>query len=135
MELKKKLVAYDRTLLIADPRRMEPKKFGGGGARARRQKRYIFGLSSYSIVADNLVQLPLIDFWLLVYHMLPHVSCPLSYVQMHFRFSGIVNVKSSFNLVIERDCRSHPFHPLNPVFDWYAFTMVQISIVRCHDRK
>ncbi|KAI6162139.1 ribosomal protein S9/S16-domain-containing protein [Pisolithus thermaeus] len=29
MELKKKLTAYDRTLLIADPRRMEPKKFGG----------------------------------------------------------------------------------------------------------
>ncbi|KZT30659.1 ribosomal protein S9 [Neolentinus lepideus HHB14362 ss-1] len=40
MELKKKLVAYDRTLLIADPRRMEPKKFGGQGARARRQKSY-----------------------------------------------------------------------------------------------
>jgi small subunit ribosomal protein S16e len=39
MELKKKLIAYDRSLLIADPRRMEPKKFGGGGARARRQKR------------------------------------------------------------------------------------------------
>ena len=39
LELKKKLVAYDRTLLIADPRRMEPKKFGGHGARARRQKR------------------------------------------------------------------------------------------------
>ena len=41
IELKKKLVAYDRTLLIADPRRMEPKKFGGGGARARRQKRCV----------------------------------------------------------------------------------------------
>ncbi|TDL28620.1 ribosomal protein S9 [Rickenella mellea] len=40
IELKKKLVTYDRTLLIADPRRMEPKKFGGGGARARRQKSY-----------------------------------------------------------------------------------------------
>ncbi|KAF7339513.1 40S ribosomal protein [Mycena sanguinolenta] len=39
MSLKKTLVDYDRTLLIADPRRMEPKKFGGGGARARRQKR------------------------------------------------------------------------------------------------
>jgi small subunit ribosomal protein S16e len=39
MELKKKLVSYDRTLLIADPRRSEPKKFGGRGARARRQKR------------------------------------------------------------------------------------------------
>lgn len=42
MELKKKLVAYDRTLLIADPRRMEPKKFGGAGARARRQKRCVY---------------------------------------------------------------------------------------------
>lgn len=42
MELKKKLVAYDRTLLIADPRRMEPKKFGGQGARARRQKRCVY---------------------------------------------------------------------------------------------
>ena len=34
-ELKKAFVAYDRTLLIADARRMEPKKFGGRGARAR----------------------------------------------------------------------------------------------------
>lgn len=41
LDLKKKLVTYDRTLLIADPRRMEPKKFGGGGARARRQKRCV----------------------------------------------------------------------------------------------
>jgi Ribosomal protein S9/S16 len=41
IELKKKLVSYDRTLLIADPRRMEPKKFGGPGARARRQKSYV----------------------------------------------------------------------------------------------
>jgi len=40
LEIKKQLVSYDRSLLIADPRRQEPKKFGGGGARARRQKRY-----------------------------------------------------------------------------------------------
>ena len=45
IELKKKLVAYDRTLLIADPRRMEPKKFGGAGARARRQKRWVQPIS------------------------------------------------------------------------------------------
>lgn len=38
LELKKTLIAYDRTLIVADPRRMEPKKFGGRGARARRQK-------------------------------------------------------------------------------------------------
>ncbi|KAK4689742.1 small subunit ribosomal protein S16e, partial [Tremellales sp. Uapishka_1] len=40
IDLKKTLIAYDRTLLVADPRRMEPKKFGGRGARARRQKSY-----------------------------------------------------------------------------------------------
>lgn len=39
-ELKKALIAYDRTLLVADPRRSEPKKFGGPGARARYQKSY-----------------------------------------------------------------------------------------------
>jgi hypothetical protein len=30
-EIKDLLVAYDRTLLVADPRRCEPKKFGGPG--------------------------------------------------------------------------------------------------------
>merc|ERR1711915_517371 len=38
--LKQQLVAYDRTLMVADPRRSEPKKFGGPGARARYQKSY-----------------------------------------------------------------------------------------------
>ncbi|KAI5480907.1 hypothetical protein MNV49_006716 [Pseudohyphozyma bogoriensis] len=40
IEVKKVLVAYDRSLLVADPRRCEPKKFGGNGARARFQKSY-----------------------------------------------------------------------------------------------
>jgi len=39
-EIKELLVSYDRSLLVADPRRCEPKKFGGPGARARRQKSY-----------------------------------------------------------------------------------------------
>merc|ERR1711896_7273 len=39
-EIKETLVSYDRSLLVADPRRCEPKKFGGPGARARRQKSY-----------------------------------------------------------------------------------------------
>ncbi|KAI3866289.1 hypothetical protein MKW98_007944 [Papaver atlanticum] len=44
-ELKKKeikdiLVRYDRTLLVADPRSCEPKKFGGRGARSRFQMSY-----------------------------------------------------------------------------------------------
>ncbi|KAL1925158.1 40S ribosomal protein uS9 [Calcarisporiella thermophila] len=39
-EIRDILVQYDRTLLVADPRRCEPKKFGGPGARARYQKSY-----------------------------------------------------------------------------------------------
>ena len=39
-EIKEILTTYDRSLLVADPRRCEPKKFGGPGARARRQKSY-----------------------------------------------------------------------------------------------
>ena len=39
-EVKDLLLSYDRTLLVADPRRCEPKKFGGPGARARFQKSY-----------------------------------------------------------------------------------------------
>ena len=38
--IKQTLAQYDRTLLVADNRRMEPKKFGGPGARARYQKSY-----------------------------------------------------------------------------------------------
>lgn len=39
-EIKDILAQYDRSLLVADPRRCEPKKFGGPGARARYQKSY-----------------------------------------------------------------------------------------------
>ncbi|MES1915490.1 MAG: 40S ribosomal protein S16 [Cercozoa sp. M6MM] len=39
-EIKDVLLAYDRSLLVADPRRKEAKKFGGHGARARFQKSY-----------------------------------------------------------------------------------------------
>ncbi|KAF5842553.1 component of cytosolic 80S ribosome and 40S small subunit [Dunaliella salina] len=39
-QLKDDLLQYDRSLLVADPRRCEPKKFGGRGARARFQKSY-----------------------------------------------------------------------------------------------
>merc|ERR1712110_912583 len=38
--IKDTLVQYDRSLLVADPRRCEPKKFGGPGARVRFQKSY-----------------------------------------------------------------------------------------------
>ena len=39
-EIKERLVEYDRHLLIGDPRQTEPKKFGGPGARTRKQKSY-----------------------------------------------------------------------------------------------
>ena len=39
-ELKDIFLQYDRNLLVADPRRCEPKQFGGRGARARFQKSY-----------------------------------------------------------------------------------------------
>ncbi|RLG38915.1 30S ribosomal protein S9 [Candidatus Alkanophaga liquidiphilum] len=38
--LREAFLRYDRNLLISDPRRKEPKKYGGRGARARRQKSY-----------------------------------------------------------------------------------------------
>ncbi|KAL5112217.1 40S ribosomal protein S16 [Taenia crassiceps] len=38
--LKDTLAEFDRTLVVADPRHCEPKKFGGPGARARYQKSY-----------------------------------------------------------------------------------------------
>jgi small subunit ribosomal protein S9 len=39
-ELKRKLTEYDVHLLSGDPRQSEPKKFGGPGARRRKQKSY-----------------------------------------------------------------------------------------------
>ena len=39
-ELKELYLAYDRTLLVSDPRRKLPKKPLGRGARAKRQKSY-----------------------------------------------------------------------------------------------
>ncbi|MGQ9530529.1 MAG: 30S ribosomal protein S9 [Candidatus Bathycorpusculaceae bacterium] len=38
--LRTAFVEYDRTMVVGDPRRKEPKKFGGPGARARDQKSY-----------------------------------------------------------------------------------------------
>jgi small subunit ribosomal protein S16e len=39
-ELRKTILEYDRSLLVSDPRRCEPKKYGGRSARARFQKSY-----------------------------------------------------------------------------------------------
>jgi|TARA_Y100000031_G_scaffold71164_1_gene78835 small subunit ribosomal protein S9 len=39
-DLKKRLTEYDKHLLSGDHRRKEPKKFGGPGARRRKQKSY-----------------------------------------------------------------------------------------------
>lgn len=40
LSLKTAFLRFDRTLLAGDPRRKEPKKFGGPGARARDQTSY-----------------------------------------------------------------------------------------------
>lgn len=40
VETRKQFLSYDKTLLVADQRRVEPKKYGGPGARARFQKSY-----------------------------------------------------------------------------------------------
>ena len=39
-ELKEVFLQYDKSLIVTDPRRCEPKKFGGKGARSRFQKSY-----------------------------------------------------------------------------------------------
>ena len=38
--MKEKFVMYDRTIVSGDPRRTEPKHFGGPSARSRFQKSY-----------------------------------------------------------------------------------------------
>jgi small subunit ribosomal protein S9 len=38
--LRRVFIEYDRTMVVGDSRRKEPKKFGGPGARAREQKSY-----------------------------------------------------------------------------------------------
>lgn len=39
-EIRERLVEHDKHLLTGDPRQTEPKKFGGSGARRRKQKSY-----------------------------------------------------------------------------------------------
>jgi len=39
-ELKNKFLEYDRTIIKGDPRRKETKKYGGKGARSKKQKSY-----------------------------------------------------------------------------------------------
>lgn len=40
LELKNRLMMYDRHMITGDPRRRESKKYGGPSARARKQKSY-----------------------------------------------------------------------------------------------
>ncbi|NWF97168.1 MAG: 30S ribosomal protein S9 [Candidatus Thorarchaeota archaeon] len=39
-EARSRMLEHDRTMLVGDPRRTEPKKFGGPSARSRNQKSY-----------------------------------------------------------------------------------------------
>jgi small subunit ribosomal protein S9 len=40
IDLRTMFIEYDRSMIAGDSRRREPKKFGGPGARARKQKSY-----------------------------------------------------------------------------------------------
>ena len=40
IELKNKFLEYDKTIVKGDPRRKETKKYGGKGARSKKQKSY-----------------------------------------------------------------------------------------------
>jgi small subunit ribosomal protein S16e len=64
-ELKQELMQYDRNLLISDPRRKEPKKAGGPGARARYQK----------VCPPPLADPPLL---LLIYSLISNAWLPLA---------------------------------------------------------
>ena len=46
-EIRRKILEYDRHLLAGDPRQSESKKFGGPGARRRKQKSYRCDLVSF----------------------------------------------------------------------------------------
>jgi small subunit ribosomal protein S9 len=39
-EARSRMIEHDRTMLVGDPRRTEPKKFGGPSARSKYQKSY-----------------------------------------------------------------------------------------------
>jgi small subunit ribosomal protein S9 len=39
-EARSKMIEHDRTMIVGDPRRTEPKKFGGPSARSKYQKSY-----------------------------------------------------------------------------------------------
>ncbi|KAG5631011.1 hypothetical protein H5410_002728 [Solanum commersonii] len=55
-EIKDILVRYDRTLLVADPRRCEPKKFGGRIARSRKNLASSSSVK-YATETQNVVQI------------------------------------------------------------------------------
>lgn len=71
LELRQLFVAYDRTLLIADTRRMEPKKFGGRGARARRKCFFCCFLCMWIDMTFSRAKiLPLSAEWMVLFLML-----------------------------------------------------------------
>jgi hypothetical protein len=87
--LKKELVAYDRSLLIADPRRMEPKKFGGGGARARRQKRY-----GGILLLDHILTPPQLSLIYVFFDSIPSML----YTSLHVVYGSTIKITNAFHL-------------------------------------
>jgi small subunit ribosomal protein S16e len=118
IELKKKLVAYDRTLLIADPRRMEPKKFGGAGARARRQKRCAHFNQMFCICIEFCF-LPVTDERLLLYisshfHVLHLPSMPWQHAVLCDALSCSLSSNIIITLARKSDTISRCTRPLHP---------------------
>ncbi len=91
------LLQYDRTLLVTDPRRCEPKKYGGPGARARYQKSYrwslfkdIFLHLSISINIKSII-LKSIDFYLnysIYYHLSILYGLFMIFLQLVYAFNN-----------------------------------------------
>ena len=110
IELKKKLVAYDRTLLIADPRRMEPKKFGGAGARARRQKRWVQSTSPNSYYNEPISS------------QLPMIVSPLLYIFHHRILQCFPILQYATTLCALRLCHYMPLYGGDSL-SWESYIM------------
>ena len=81
--LKELLIQYDKSLLVADPRRCEPKKFGGHGARARFQKSYRWAASTTS------------------YYLWEEANARIILPFLGYAASGLSSEKSSLQVILD----------------------------------
>ena len=98
MHNKETLLQYDRTLLVADPRRCEPKKYGGPGARAKIQKSYRWKIA----LSILLLRLPFNWIWcneICIKNNIKIPVLPVEFQQHYFFFAW----GSSFSLIYSFD--------------------------------